>query len=254
MLIGFGMPAVTGVTLAGGSWLTADAGAALHDGLPARASRINRTGALTITLQLAQAVRPRIIGLLGTSLAIGDTAAAASASGTATRLPDGSVAVWMLPTAAATDTVAISINTNRTMVEIGEIVVMDAVHVGIRDGWQIERLDPSVHHRSRGGQVRTVPRATYRRFTGEFSPRAVELVRKGGIEGHDWETIAASLSAGGRGVIVPQYRDMLTKQPDPELAARTAMYGYALELPGAANVQRQYFGSYMAFEEIPAGV
>src|SRR5699024_9526496 len=114
------------------SWLTADAGAALHDGLPARASRIGRTGALTITLQLATAVRPRIIGLLGTNLAIGDTAAAASASGTASRLPDRSVAVWMLPAAAATDTVAISINTNRTMVEIGEIVVMDAVDVGIR--------------------------------------------------------------------------------------------------------------------------
>lgn len=51
---------------------------------------------------------------------------------------------------------------------------------------------------------------------------------------------------------MPQYRDIRTKLFDPELAARTAMYGYALELPGATNVQRQYFNSYLAFEEIPA--
>lgn len=254
MKIGFGMPAVTGVNLAGGTWLTDDEGAALHDGLPARASRISRSGALSIELEFASPVRPRIVALLGVDLPVGTVVAAATGSGAVRELPGGQRCAWLFPDGSPTSAVTITITTTEPEVEIGEIVVMDSVDVGIRDGWQIERVDPSVHHRSRGGRVRTVPRATYRRFTGEFSPRAVELVRKGGIDGTDWEAIAASLAAGGRGVIVPQYRDIHSKALDPELAARTAMYGYALELPGATNVQRQYFSSYMAFEEIPAGV
>lgn len=250
MKLAYGMPAVTGVTLSGGSWLTSDAGAALHDGLPARASRINRTGALSITLQFASPVRPRVVGILGSNLQAGDAVTGALAAGTVRNTPGGVVA-WLFPLTGPTSGVTIGITTAVSTIEIGEIVVMDAVEVGIRDGWQIERVDPSEHHRTRGGQVRTVPRVPFRRFTGEFSPRSVELVRKGGIDGTDWETIAAALSAGGRGVIVPQHRDIRTKLFDPELAARTAMYGYALELPGATNVQRQYFGSYLAFEEVP---
>lgn len=50
---------------------------------------------------------------------------------------------------------------------------------------------------------------------------------------------------------MPQYRDILSKEFDPALAARAALYGYATQLPSAENVSRQYFTGYIEFEEIP---
>ncbi|HHA2391248.1 TPA: hypothetical protein ACOENG_004410, partial [Stenotrophomonas maltophilia] len=76
------MPAVTTVTLTGGTWLTADQGSALFDGKPGRASRIRRTGELAITITLADAVAPAIIAILGLNIPPGVQVSAVGTSGT----------------------------------------------------------------------------------------------------------------------------------------------------------------------------
>ncbi len=247
------MPAVQTVTLTGGTWLSTDQGAALFDGKPGRASRIRRTGSLAITITLADAVVPGIIAILGLNIPPGVQVSAAGATGTTVRLPDGSVCAWLFPQSAAlVSTVSVEIATTATNVDVGEFAIFQAVGVGISDGWAVATIDTSVHARTKGGQVNTVPGALYRRLTCNLSGRATDVVRGGGLNGTDWETIGAALAGRRRSCVVPQYRDMATKAFDPQLAARSALYGYPTQLPTAENISRQYFSGYIEFEEIPA--
>nr|WP_312660897.1 hypothetical protein [Stenotrophomonas geniculata] len=253
MLIGYGMPAVTTVTLTGGTWLSADQGSALFDGKPARASRIRRTGSLAITITLADAVVPGIIAILGLNIPPGVQVSAVGATGTTVRLPDGSVCAWLFPQASAlVSVVSVEIATTATNVDVGEIAIFRAVDVGIKDGWAVATIDASVHARTKGGQVNTVPGPLYRRLTCTLSGRSTPVVRGGGLDGTDWETVTAAIAGRRRSCVVPQYRDMVSKAFDPLLAARSALYGYPTQLPSAENLSRQYFSGYMEFEEIPA--
>ncbi len=247
------MPAVQSVSLVGGTWLTADAGAALFDGRPARRSRIARAGALAINVVLAEAIVPGVIAVLGLNVPAGAPVRAAGASGVTVRLPSGSVCAWLFPTGIVPlTTVTVEIDTTVTNVDVGEVAILRAVDLGISDGWGVATVDASAHVRTRGGQVNTVPGAVYRRFTGNLSARATEVVRKGGLGGTDWESIAYALAGKSRGCVVPQYRDMQSKVFDPLLAARSAIYGHAVQLPTVENLSRQYFAGYLEFEEIPA--
>ena len=246
------MPAVQSVALVGGTWLTTDAGAAMFDGKPGRRSRIHRTGSLSINVTLAEGLVPGIVALLGLNVPEGVLVSAAGATATTVRLPDGTVCAWLFPTAAATvSSVAVVIDTLVTNVEVGEIAIFRAVDIGIKDGWAVGPIDASVHTRTKGGQVNTVPGAVYRRLTATLSGRATEVVRKGGLGGTDWETVAMAMAGRQRACVVPQFRDIQTKAFDPALAARAAMYGHATQLPSAESISRQYFGGYMEFEEIP---
>ncbi len=252
MLIGYGIPPAS-VALVGGTWLTDDGGAALFDGRPARRARIARTGALAINITLAEAIVPGIIAVLGLNVPPGVLVTAAGASATTIRLPDGSVCAWLFPTGnALVSAVAVTIATVVTNVEVGEIAVFSAVDVGIKDGWAVARIDSSVHSRTKGSQVNTVSGPTYRKLTATLSGRSTEVARKAGLAGTDWEAVGVALSGRRRGCVVPQYRDMMTKAFDPVLAARTAMFGYATQLPTAENISRQYFTGYIEFEEVPA--
>lgn len=247
------MPAVTTVTLTGGTWLTADQGSALFDGKPGRASRIRRTGELAITITLADAVAPAIIAILGLNIPPGVQVSAVGTSGTTVRLPDGSVCAWLFrQSAALVSTVSVEIATTATNVDVGEIAIFRAVDVGISDGWAVATIDASTHTRTKGGQVNTVPGRLYRRLTCTLSGRSTPVVRGNGLGGMDWETIGAALAGRRRSCVVPQFRDMLTKAFDPLLAARSALYGFPIQLPSAENISRQYFSGYMEFEEIPA--
>lgn len=153
MLIGFNMPVVQSVSLVGGTWLTADAGRAMFDGKPARKTRINRTGALSINITFASAIVPGIIALLGLNLPAGVAISAAGASGQTIQLPDGSVCAWLFPTGtAAISSVAVQITTTVTAVEVGEIAVFRALDVGISDGWNVTRTDATLHTRTKGGR------------------------------------------------------------------------------------------------------
>lgn len=252
MLIGYGAPPQS-VALVGGTWLTADGGAALFDGKPARRARIARTGALAINVTLDVAIVPGIVAVLGLNVPPGVEVTAAGASATTIRLPDGSVCAWLFPTGTAlVSSVAVTIDTVVTNVEVGEIAIFSAVDVGITDGWAVAPIDTSVHSRTKGAQVNTVPGPVYRRLTATLTGRPTEVVRKGGMAGVDWETVAHALAGRRRACVVPQYRDMVTKAFDQVLAARSAIYGYASQLPTAENISRQYFTGYIEFEEIPA--
>jgi hypothetical protein len=246
------MPAVTTATITGGTWLSADQGAALFDGKPGRASRIRRTGSLAVTITLAEAVVPGIIAILGLNIPPGVQVSAAGASGTTVRLPDGSVCAWLFPQASTlVSTVSVEIATTATNVDVGEIAIFRAVDVGISDGWAVAAIDTSVHTRTKGAQVNTVPGRLYRRLTCTLSGRATAVVRGGGLGGTDWEMVAAAIAGRRRSCVVPQYRDMVSKAFDPLLAARSALYGYPTQLPSAENISRQYFTGYMEFEEVP---
>lgn len=247
------MPAVETATLTGGTWLSTDQGAALFDGKPGRSSRIRRTGSLAITITLAEAVVPGIVAVLGLNIPPGVQVSAAGATGTTVRLPDGSVCAWLFPQASApVSTVSVEIATTATNVDVGEIAIFRVVEVGISDGWAVATIDTSVHTRTKGGQVNTVPGPLYRRLTCTLSGRPTAAVRGGGLGGTDWETVAAAIAGRRRSCVVPQYRDMVSKAFDPLLAARSALYGYPTQLPSAENISRQYFTGYMEFEEIPA--
>ncbi|WP_099494831.1 hypothetical protein [Stenotrophomonas maltophilia] len=247
------MPAVETATLTGGTWLSTDQGAALFDGKPGRSSRIRRTGSLAITITLAEAVVPGIVAVLGLNIPPGLQVSAAGATGTTVRLPDGSVCAWLFPQASApVSTVSVEIATTATNVDVGEIAIFRVVEVGISDGWAVATNDTSVHTRTKGGQVNTVPGPLYRRLTCTLSGRPTAAVRGGGLGGTDWETVAAAIAGRRRSCVVPQYRDMVSKAFDPLLAARSALYGYPTQLPSAENISRQYFTGYMEFEEVPA--
>lgn len=247
------MPAVETATLTGGTWLSADQGAALFDGKPGRSSRIRRTGSLVITITLAEAVVPGIVAVLGLNIPPGVQVSAAGATGTTVRLPDGSVCAWLFPQASApVSAVSVEIATTATNVDVGEIAIFRVVEVGISDGWAVATIDTSVHTRTKGGQVNTVPGPLYRRLTCTLSGRPTAAVRGGGLGGTDWETVAAAIAGRRRSCVVPQYRDMVSKAFDPLLAARSALYGYPTQLPSAENISRQYFTGYLEFEEVPA--
>lgn len=247
------MPAVGSVTLTGGTWLTADAGAALFDGKPARRARIRRTGSLSVNVGLVQGIVPGIIAVLGLNVPPGVTVSAAGTSAPTVQLPDGSVAAWLFPTSTAmVSSIAVQISTAVTNVEIGEIAIFRAADVGIQDGWSVSPIDASVHARTKGGQVNTVPGPVYRRLVASLSPRPTAVVRRAGLAGDDWETLAHALAGSRRACVVPQHRDIATRLFDPLLAARSAIYGHATQLPLAENVSRQWFSGYLEFEEIPA--
>lgn len=252
MLIGYGVPPQS-VALVGGNWLTADGGAALFDGKPARRARIARTGALSINVALDVAIVPGIVAVLGLNVPPGVEITAAGASARTIRLPDGSVCAWLFPTGTAlVSSVAVTIDTVVTNVEVGELAIFSAVDVGIKDGWAVAPIDTSAHTRTKGGQVNTVPGPVYRRLTATLTGRPTDVVRKSGLSGVDWEVISHALSGRRRACLVPQYRDIQTKAFDPLLAARAAIYGHATQLPTAENISRQYFTGYLEFEEIPA--
>lgn len=140
MLIGYGMPAVQSVSLVGGTWLTADSGAALFDGKPGRRSRISRTGALSINIVLAEAIVPGIVAVLGLNVPPGVQVSAAGATATTMRLPDGTVCAWLFPQAGGpTPSIAVQIDTQVANVEVGEVAIFRAMDVGISDGWGVGR-------------------------------------------------------------------------------------------------------------------
>ena len=252
MLIGFNMPAVQSVSLVGGSWLTADAGRAMFDGKPARKTRINRTGALSINIVFESAIVPRIIALLGLNLPAGISVSAAGASGQTIRLPDGSVCAWLFPTGiAAVSSVAVQITTVVTAVEVGEIAVFRALEVGISDGWNVTRTDDTLHARTKGGQLNSVAGAVYRRLSATLSARPTVQVWGGGLAGMDWDAVIATLLQGRRGCVIPRYRASKSASLDPAIAAQSAIYGTAVNGWSADNVSGQYYVGFLEFEEVP---
>ncbi|WFC43166.1 hypothetical protein [Pseudoxanthomonas sp. SE1] len=256
MLIGYSMPAVNAVSLAAGaSWLTTDAGAAMFDGKPARATRIQRTsGSPTINITLASAIVVRVIALLGLNLPEGVTVAAAGASGVTRRLQDGSVACWLVvPAAAATASVSVVITTTQGVIEIGELVVMPAVSVRIDAGWKISLVDPTVVSETVGMQIFADERRPYRRLPVTLSMDTEARVRGGGLaNGMDWARLRYALTRAARCVAIPRWETAAgSGVVDAAKLHESAVYGYTDVLGDIEQVRGPWWRWSPAFREIP---
>jgi hypothetical protein len=256
MLIGYGMPAVNAVSLnAGSTWLTTDAGAALFDRKPARATRIQRTsGSPTISITLSSAIVVRVVALLGLNLPAGVTITAAGVSGATRRLADGSVACWLVvPAAAATASISIAISTTQATIEIGEVVVMQAVSVRIDAGWQVALVDASQVSENVGMQLAVDPRRPYRRLPVTLSMDSSSNVRAGGLaNGMDWAQLRYALSRGARCVAIPRWETTAgSGVVDAAKLHDAALYGIADTLGEIQHVRGPFWRMALAFREIP---
>lgn len=264
MLIGYQPPALSSVALANAVWLTADAGANLTDGQPARVSRIQTSGTPSITLTFATAFTPRLIALLGLGGAVqaGDVISATTGAGGAlggnaggqpvAALPDGSLACWIVTDGAAV-AADIEITINRTgVLDIGEVAVMPAVEIAHQADWTMDVIDPSESQRTRGQQVVTRPRRSYRRLQASFAPAALADVRGSALAGGmDWQQLQARVQGSQRVAAVPRWQTPAGAIDAAELH-RTAIYGVALA-GGIAHLSGIYYGSGSGwmFEELP---
>lgn len=256
MLIGHSMPVVTAVELTGGSWLTADAGAALHDGKPARKARIQAAGAPSITLQFGHSARLRVVAVLGLAgvaegSAVSASSASGNASGTVWRFADGSLGAWLLlPASAASSAVSVSLAASG-QVDIGEIIAMPAVDVAIQPGWVAERIDDGNDARTRAGVPIASSRASYRRLAAELVADTPAQVRGGGLaDGADWEQLAAAMAGNAR--ICGIVRGLLPSGAiDAAELNRTAIYGTGRigQIPHASG---PWYRGSLEIMEIPA--
>ncbi|WP_411832337.1 hypothetical protein [Pseudoxanthomonas mexicana] len=254
MLIGYGMPAVSSVSLAAGSsWLTSDVGAALFDGRPARATRIQRSvGNPTLSITLASPIVVRLVALLGLNLPAGISVTAAGASGITRRLADGTVAAWLLaPPGSATSSISIVIGTAQGIVEIGEVVVMPAVEIAHQADWAVETIDTTETTRSLAAQPASSLRVPYRQLTASFTPDGPQNVRCGGLANNmDWEWLRMALAQDRRCVAVPRWRGASGGVDAAELA-RTAIYGVG-RVGAIQHLGGDYYASGITVAEVPA--
>lgn len=263
MLIGYPAPAVNNIALAGATWLTADGGAALIDGNPARVARMQQTaGNPAITLTFTSAFVPRIICLLGLTCAPGTIVNAAAADGgalggnsagqAAVQLADGSVACWLVTAGTVTtDSVRVTIDSAGTF-DVGELAVMPAVDVSHQTDWAEEPIDPSESQRTRGGQLATSFRRAYRQLRVAFTPASLSEVRGGGLAGGmDWQRLQAAVLGNRRVAAIPRWVSPAGVIDVAELH-RTAVYGVA-KPGGSAHLGGNYYGSGngWTFEEVP---
>lgn len=246
------MPTVTAVALSAGStWLTADNGAALFDGKPARAARIQRSGPVTITVTLATPIVPGVIALLGLNVPAGTAISAAGASGVAHALPDGTVCAYLLPAGPASVSSVAIVVAGSGMLQIGELVVMRKTETRITTDWGVMRIDAKVSDRNRGSQSVTVPGTSYRRLRTTLSIASDTVVRAGGLDGSvDWDTLDAALVNDQRCIAFP--RRKIAGVFDAALLHRTAIYGVVSELGETVHLRGPWYGKNLVFDEVPA--
>jgi len=231
------MPAVNAVSLTGGTWLTADAGAALTDGRPSRAARIQRSGTVTLTASLATPIVPGVIALLGLNLAAGVNVTAAGASTTTHALPDGTTCAILLPTTtASTSSVAVKVS-GSGLLHIGELIAMPAVDIPIEPGWATDLIDPSETTRDRGSQIATAARTPYRRLTAALQAQGASMLTL-------WHHLRHALTRDRRVIAIPRHTD-------PASRHLTAHYGTA-RLGPITHLGGNWFSSTLTLDELPA--
>lgn len=280
MLISYSMPGITSSSITGAGWLTSDGADALYDGKPARRARLQWGAGATldayvqIALGFGAATPLRVLALLGTTLPAGVRVDFLGAGGdglggtcnnarTAT-MPDGTTGAWAVArdNEPAETGCWIRIHNdcngapwavNGTIVDLGEVWAGPAVTAGIRDGWDVQTVDPGEVVRTRGGQVNVARQSSYRSLAASFAGLSASAVRGEGLaNGMDLERVTAALRGGARCAVVPHYRSLTTRALDPQAIARSAIYGYAAQLPNASNITRGWFTGQLVVEEIPA--
>ena len=280
MIISYSMPDITGSDITGGTWLTADGASALYDGRPARRARLQWNAGTAISavarvgITFASNTPLRVLGVLGTTLPAGVRIDFRGGGGYGLGgncdnartiiMPDGTTGVWALARdngALETGAEIVIHNdcnglpwaTNSTIIDLGELWAGPAVEIGIRDGWEVQTVDPSEISRTRGGQTSVARRSAYRTLGVSFAGLSAAAVRGEALaNGMDLDRLSTELRGAARCVVIPHYRDLATRQIDPEAVNRSAIYGYASQLPSIANITRGYFTGQLVVEEVPA--
>lgn len=271
MLISYSMPAVSTAALTGGTWLTSDGAAALWDGKPSRRARLQWSagsalgGYVEITLNFSASSFLRVFALLGSTLPAGVRIVFGGAVEARTGYqPDTTAGAWGVAAADGTPVASCTVRiyndrngapwaANGTIIDIGELWAGPAVEIGIRDGWDVQTIDPGEVTRTRGGQLNVARQSSYRSLAASFAGLSASAVRGEGMaNGMDLERVTAALRGGARCAVVPHYRSLTTRALDPQAIARSAIYGYAAQLPNASNITRGWFTGQLVVEEIPA--
>jgi len=282
MLISFNRPTDIAWSLigAGSAWLSDDAGAALTNGRPAAASRMQwlsgaQTTASVLTLRgtWGSAIAPRVLALLGLTLPVGTlitlafrrpmdsgyTYLADEASQRVTLLPDGSRCAWFVLDADLDPVIGVEYRIHNDVsgaasieagaaIDIGEAWVGPTVEIPHEAGWARGRVDPTVARRSKGGQLFRASARSWRRLQVRFSPASESAVDGGGLAGAaDWGIVEAALLAGQPCCAIPRWRGQT-----PEYLQRTALYATAIQQGDIQHASGSWYGRDYTFEELPA--
>jgi len=241
MLIAHSMPAVTNIALSGGAWLTSDGWRALTDGRPSRAARIQRSGTVTLTISMNDAIIPGVIALLGLNIPAGTTITAAGASVITHALPGGTTCAWLLP--KTTNTTPANIITvtieGAGMLNIGELAIMPVIDVPIEPDWSIDLIDPSESTRDRGSQIATATRIPYRRLTARLQAQGASTART-------WDYLRMALARDQRAIAIPRHGDALSLH-------HTALYGVG-RIGSISHLGGNWFSAPLTLDELPASI
>lgn len=280
MLISYSMPAIADDSVTGGTWLTTDGAAALWDGKPARRARLQWSAGsalssmVKIALTFDTPAPLRVLALLGTTMPVGVRVDFRGAGGDGlggtcdnartVQMPDGTVGVWAIARAnepAETGVEILIYNdcngvpwaANGSTIDLGEVWAAPAVEVGIREGWDVQTTDPSEIARTRGGQANVAKQSAYRVFSANFAGLSAAAARGEGLANSmDLDRVTSAMRGAARCAVIPHYRSLTTRELDAQAAARSAIFGFASQLPNVANISRGWFSGQLIVEEIPA--
>lgn len=277
MLIAYSMPAVSTITIVGGTWLTADGGAALCDGRPARKARFQWSAGLTldsyvqIELTFVAATRMRVLGILGSNFPPGVRVDFLGAEGGGlggscdnakfVRMSDGTVGAWGIarPKDEPETGVIVRIFNDAdgmpwasvgTVVDIGEVLSMPAVEFDHGFDWEEGYEDSADIQRNRSGQLNAVRRACYRTYSFSLVAASASQARGGESKGGmHWSRLRSLVSGGGRCVVVPRWQS--GNGYDLSGINATALYGTG-EIHSIRHLGGDWYTAACRFEEIPA--
>lgn len=268
MLIGYSMPTVSAVGITGGTWLTADGGAACCDGKPARRARFEWSGGgstssyAAITLTFAAAAPLRVLAALGLSVPVGtrieflgpSNASLGGDTGNArtVRMPDGSVGVFAvgaddgIPDGACTVRIYNDCNgstwaTGGTVVDVGELVAMPGVDVVHGSEWSDDPQDPTQTQLTMYSQPNMVRRSSYNILDVPLVASQAAQAYGGALaNGMDWVKLRTALAGTARSVVVIR-----------SSAPVVAQYGNGRVGP-IRHLGGDYFAGQLRHQEIPA--
>lgn len=261
MLISYSRPAITW-SLIGATWLT-DADA-LTDGRPASVARVQAAGAMTLRGTWASGFAPRVVALLGLTLAVGTQVKlafrrAADAGYTyladvyaqsVTQLPDGSRCVWFVLPSGLDPVIGVEyrIASGAGTIDIGEAWAGRTVEIVHESGWARGVIDPTSLRRSKGGQLFGRSARGWRTLQVRFAPAGQPEVNGAGLaDAADWERVEAALMGGSPCVFIPRWRGQTT-----DYLQRTAMFGVATHQGDVQHAAGSLYGRDYVFEEVPA--
>lgn len=282
MLISCNRPSdlTSGLIGDGAAWLSDDSGAALTNGRPASASRIQwLSGTQTTSSELilratwGSAITPRILALLGLTLPAGTliqitlrrpadagyTYKADTYSQRVVQLPDGSRCAWFVlddgldPVIGAGFIIVNDVNGSASIAasssfDAGEVWVGSGVDIPQQRGWSRGIKDPSVIRRSRGSQLFSTDLRAWRRLTVRFAPTSNADVAGQGLDNStDWELIQAALHGAAPCVVIPRWRQL-----DANYIQRGALFASAAKHGAIQHLGGDWYDRDYTFEEIPA--